>query len=211
MPATTSSASRSRPGRSATSSDRATRSPTTRAAACRSAPTASSLRTPCSRRRIRTRSRRTRSTTTSSAPPRRSASTGSSTTFDTAEAQAMEVEIGIGKSGRRAYGFDDIAIVPSRRTRDPEDVDITWQLAEFTFELPMMASAMDGVVSPATAIEIGRLGGLACLNLEGLWTRYDNPEPILAEIAALPPEKATRRMQELYQEPLKPQLIGTRI
>lgn len=123
----------------------------------------------------------------------------------------MEVEIGIGKSGRRAWGFDDIAIVPSRRTRDPEDVDITWQLAEFTFSLPMMASAMDGVVSPVTAVDVGRLGGLACLNLEGLWTRYESPEPVLEEIAALAPEKATRRMQELYQEPLKPELIGRRI
>ncbi|HEY3834468.1 MAG TPA: GuaB3 family IMP dehydrogenase-related protein [Acidimicrobiia bacterium] len=123
----------------------------------------------------------------------------------------MEVEIGIGKSGRRAYGFDDIAIVPSRRTRDPEDVDIRWQLAEFTFDLPMMASAMDGVVSPASAIEIGRLGGLACLNLEGLWTKYEDPQSIYEEIASLDPEKATRRMQELYQEPLKPELIGRRI
>ena len=120
----------------------------------------------------------------------------------------MEVEIGIGKSGRRGYGFDDIAIVPSRRTRDPEDVDIRWQLAEFTFELPLMASAMDGVVSPSTAIEIGRLGGLACLNLEGLWTKFDDPEPILAEIAELEPEKATRRMQDLYNHPMKPELIG---
>ncbi len=123
----------------------------------------------------------------------------------------MEVEIGIGKSGRRAYGFDDIAIVPSRRTRDPEDVDIRWQLAEFTFELPLMASAMDGVVSPASAIEIGRLGGLACLNLEGLWTKYEHPEPMLEEIASLEPEKATRRMQEIYLEPMKPELIGRRI
>ena len=88
----------------------------------------------------------------------------------------MEVEIGIGKSGRRAYGFDDIAIVPSRRTRDPEDVDISWEVDAYKFELPMMAAAMDGVVSPATAIEIGRLGGLACLNLEGLWTRYEDPD-----------------------------------
>ena len=70
-----------------------------------------------------------------------------------------EIEIGLGKSGRRAYGFDDIAIVPSRRTRDPEDVDISWQIDAYRFELPLMASAMDGVVSPATAIEIGRLGG----------------------------------------------------
>ena len=120
----------------------------------------------------------------------------------------MEVEIGIGKSGRRAYGFDDIAIVPSRRTRDPEDVDITWEVDAYKFELPMMAAAMDGVVSPATAIEIGRLGGLACLNLEGLWTRYEDPEAVFEEIASLPPEKATRRMQELYDEPIKDELIG---
>ena len=123
----------------------------------------------------------------------------------------MEVEIGIGKSGRRAYGFDDIAIVPSRRTRDPEDVDISWEVDAYKFELPMMAAAMDGVVSPATAIEIGRLGGLACLNLEGLWTRYEDPEPVFEEIAALAPEKATRRMQELYAEPIKDELIGARI
>jgi IMP dehydrogenase len=123
----------------------------------------------------------------------------------------VEVEIGIGKSGRRAYGFDDIAIVPSRRTRDPEDVDISWDLDAFKLDLPMMAAAMDGVVSPATAVEVGKLGGLACLNLEGLWTRYDDPEPIFEEIASLPAEKATRRMQELYMEPLKPELIGKRI
>ncbi|HEX4492219.1 MAG TPA: GuaB3 family IMP dehydrogenase-related protein [Acidimicrobiia bacterium] len=123
----------------------------------------------------------------------------------------MEVEIGIGKSGRRAYGFDDIAIVPSRRTRDPEDVDISWDLDAFNLELPMMAAAMDGVVSPATAVEVGKLGGLACLNLEGLWTRYEDPEHVYEEIGSLPAEKATRRMQELYQEPLKPELIGKRI
>ncbi len=123
----------------------------------------------------------------------------------------MEVEIGIGKSGRRAYGFDDIAIVPSRRTRDPEDVDITWELDAFNFELPLIAAAMDGVVSPATAIEVGRLGGLGCLNLEGLWTRYDDLEPIFSEIATLEPEKATRRMQEIYEEPIKAELIGRRI
>ena len=87
-----------------------------------------------------------------------------------------EIEIGLGKSGRRAYGFDDIAIVPSRRTRDPEDVDISWEIDAYRFELPLMASAMDGVVSPATAIEIGRLGGVGVLNLEGLWTRYEDPD-----------------------------------
>ena len=123
----------------------------------------------------------------------------------------MEVEIGIGKSGRQAYGFDDIAIVPSRRTRDPEDVDITWEIDAYKFELPLIASAMDGVVSPKTAIELAELGGIGCLNLEGLWTRYEDPEPLLEEIAALTPEKATRRMQEIYAEPIKDELIGQRI
>jgi IMP dehydrogenase len=122
-----------------------------------------------------------------------------------------ELEIGMGKTGRRAYGFDDIAIVPSRRTRDPEDVDISWELEGFRFELPLLASAMDGVVSPATAIEIGRLGGGAVLNLEGLWTRYDDPEPYFEEIAQLDDEKATRRMQEIYSEPIDPGLVRARI
>jgi IMP dehydrogenase len=122
-----------------------------------------------------------------------------------------EVEIGRGKSGRRAYGFDDIAVVPSRRTRDPEDVDISWEIDAYNFELPLMASAMDGVVSPATAIEIGRLGGVGVLNLEGLWTRYEDPDPLFEEIAALEPDKATARMQQIYSEPIKPELIGRRI
>ena len=122
-----------------------------------------------------------------------------------------EVEIGIGKSGRRAYGFDDIAIVPSRRTRDPEDIDISWEIDAFTLDLPLMAAAMDGVVSPATAIEIGRLGGVAVLNLEGLWTRYEDPEPLFEEIARLDSDKATARMQEIYAEPIKPELVTKRI
>ena len=123
----------------------------------------------------------------------------------------MEIEIGIGKSGRRAYGFDDIAIVPSRRTRDPDDVDISWEIDAFTFELPLMASAMDAVVSPASAIEIGRLGGLATLNLEGLQTRYDDPDSVLLEISELDDQEATGRMQELYAEPIKEELIYKRI
>ena len=122
-----------------------------------------------------------------------------------------EVEIGIGKSGRRAYGFDDIAIVPSRRTRDPDDVDISWDLDAYHFELPLLASAMDGVVSPRIATELGRLGGLGVLNLEGLWTRYDDPDPVYAEIASLPDAEATKRMQEIYAEPIKPELIGRRV
>jgi IMP dehydrogenase len=123
----------------------------------------------------------------------------------------VEIEIGIGKSGRRAYGFDDIAIVPSRRTRDPDDVDISWEVDAFKFELPLVASAMDAVVSPRSAIEVARLGGLAVLNLEGLQTRYDDPESILAEIAELPDDKATARMQELYGEDVKEELIYKRI
>ncbi len=122
-----------------------------------------------------------------------------------------EIEIGLGKSGRRAYGFDDIAIVPSRRTRDPEDVDISWKIDAFKFDLPLMGSAMDGVISPATAIRLGQLGGVGVLNLEGLWTRYEDTEAVLEEISKLPTEKATRRMQELYLEPIKPELITQRI
>jgi IMP dehydrogenase len=123
----------------------------------------------------------------------------------------MEVEIGRGKKARRAYGFDDIAIVPSRRTRDPDDVDITWTLGPYRFELPLLASAMDGVVSPETAGILGRLGGLAVLNLEGIWTRYEDADGLLERIATLDREEATREMQEIYAEPVKPELIAQRI
>ena len=123
----------------------------------------------------------------------------------------MEINIGMAKSGRRAFGFDDISIVPTRRTRNPGDVDISWEIDAFRFRLPMLASAMDSVLSPATAIAIGHLGGLGVLNLEGLWTRYEDPGPVFEEIAALPAEKATRRMQELYRAPVNPDLMGQRI
>jgi IMP dehydrogenase len=122
-----------------------------------------------------------------------------------------EIEIGIYKSGRRAYGFDDIAIVPSRRTRDPEDVDISWEIDAYRFDLPLLGAAMDGVVSPTTAVEMGRLGGLGVLNLEGLWTRYEDPTPVFDEIASLDDDKATARMQELYAEPIKLELVTERI
>ncbi len=104
-----------------------------------------------------------------------------------------DLEIGIGKSGRRAYALDDIAIVPSRRTRDPEDVSTAWEIDAYRFELPLVASAMDGVVSPDTAVQIGKLGGLGVLNLEGLWTRYDDPRPLLEEMAELPEDRAAER------------------
>jgi IMP dehydrogenase len=123
----------------------------------------------------------------------------------------MELEIGKGKKGRRGYGFDDIAIVPSRRTRDPDDIDITWTLGPYRFELPLLASAMDGVVSPKTAGIIGRLGGLAVLNLEGIWARYEDADQQLERIARLPPDQATVEMQEIYREPIKPDLIARRV
>lgn len=122
-----------------------------------------------------------------------------------------EIEIGRGKRGRRAYTFDDVAIVPSRRTRDPEEVSIAWQIDAYRFELPVVAAPMDSVMSPATAIAVGRLGGLGVLDLEGLWARYEDPEPLLAEIAALEPAAATRRMQEIYAQDIKPELIVARL
>ncbi len=122
-----------------------------------------------------------------------------------------EVEIGIFKTARQAYGFDDIAIVPSRRTRDPEDVDISWQIDAYKFEIPVLGSAMDGAISPATAIELGRLGGLGVLNLEGLWTRYEDPTPLFEEIAELEDDKATARMQQMYLEPVRLELVAERI
>ena len=123
----------------------------------------------------------------------------------------MEIEIGRGKKARRAYGFDDIAIVPSRRTRDAEDVDIAWRLGPHLLELPLLAAAMDGVVSPATAIKLGELGGLGVLNLEGIWTRYEDADALLERIATFDKAEATREMQKIYAEPIKPELIGKRI
>src|SRR3954449_13052284 len=123
----------------------------------------------------------------------------------------MEVEIGRGKKGRRAYGFDDIAIVPSRRTRDPDDIDITWTLGPYRFELPLLAAAMDGVVSPQVAGIVGKLGGLAVLNLEGIWTRYEDADDQLERIARLPKEQATAEMQRIYQAPIQTELIAERV
>jgi IMP dehydrogenase len=123
----------------------------------------------------------------------------------------MEIEIGRGKKARRAYGFDDIAIVPSRRTRDPDDVDISWALGPYIFDLPLLAAALDGVVSPETAGLIGKLGGLAVLNLEGIWCRYENADEIMERIATFSPDIATRELQDIYREPVKPELIARRI
>lgn len=122
-----------------------------------------------------------------------------------------EIDIGKGKSGRRAYSFDDITIVPSRRTRDPEDIDLTWEIDAYRFDLPFMASAMDSVVSPKTAIEIGRQGGVGVLNLEGVWTRYEDADAVLAEISELDDRASMRRMQDIYAQPIDPDLILQRI
>ena len=122
-----------------------------------------------------------------------------------------EIEIGRAKRARRAYSFDDVAIVPSRRTRDPEEVSVAWQIDAYRFELPVLAAPMDSVMSPETAIAFGRAGGLGVLNLEGLWTRYDDPSPLLEEVAGLHGLEATKRMQEIYLEPIKPELITERL
>jgi IMP dehydrogenase len=122
-----------------------------------------------------------------------------------------EIEIGRGKRGRRAFTFDDIAVVPSRRTRDPQDVSTAWQIDAYHFDLPVMAAPMDSVMSPATAIALGKLGGLGVLDLEGLWTRYEDPTALLAEISKLDPATSTARMQEIYSEPIKAELITQRL
>ncbi|HEY3528314.1 MAG TPA: GuaB3 family IMP dehydrogenase-related protein [Nocardioides sp.] len=123
----------------------------------------------------------------------------------------IDIEIGRAKRGRRAYSFDDIAIVPSRRTRDPEEVSTAWQIDAYRFELPIVAAPMDSVMSPETAIALGRHGGLGVLNLEGLWTRYDDPTDVLVEIATLDSATAVRRMQEMYAVPVKAELITERL
>ena len=122
-----------------------------------------------------------------------------------------EIEIGRAKRARHAYSFDDIAIVPSRRTRDPEEVSVAWQIDAYRFDLPVLAAPMDSVMSPTTAIALGKLGGLGVLNLEGLWTRYDDPTDLLDEVAGLRGADATRRMQEIYAEPIQEGLITARL
>ncbi|MGI8650758.1 MAG: GuaB3 family IMP dehydrogenase-related protein [Rubrobacter sp.] len=123
----------------------------------------------------------------------------------------MDIEIGRGKTARRAYGLDEIAIVPSRRTRDPEDVDISWNLGDLHLDLPLLGSALDSAMDPTTAGLIGELGGLGVLNLEGIQTRYEDPTSVFEEIASLPAEKATRMMQGLYAEPVKEELVFKRV
>ncbi len=123
----------------------------------------------------------------------------------------MEIEIGRGKTGRRAYGFDEVSIVPSRRTRDPEDIDISVNIGKYKLDLPILASAMDGVVDVKFAVEMRKIGGLAVLNLEGLQCKYEDADKILDRISKFSPEEATRKMQEVYSEPVKEELISKRV
>ncbi|MFJ2620669.1 GuaB3 family IMP dehydrogenase-related protein [Glutamicibacter sp. NPDC087344] len=129
-----------------------------------------------------------------------------------------EIEIGRGKRATKAYSLDDVAIVPNRRTRDPKDVSVSWQIDAFQFDTPFLGAPMDSVTSPATAIALGKLGGLGVLNLEGLWTRYEDSEKVLEEIAGLNSEAATRndpkitaKLQELYSAPIQAELITSRL
>lgn len=121
------------------------------------------------------------------------------------------VDIGMGKDARRAYGLDDVAIVPSRRTRDLDDVDTSWEIDAFTFDVPIIASGMDSVVSPATAVTLGELGSVGALNLEGLWTRHDDPEAILADVSVAPEDEAWARLRSAYAAPIRPELIRDRV
>lgn len=124
---------------------------------------------------------------------------------------SQEIEIGLGKKGRLSYTLDDVSIVPSRRTRDPQDVSTAWQVDAYEFDVPVIGAPMDSVTSPATAIAMGKMGALGVLDLEGLWTRYDDPEPYLQEIAQLPDDVATARIQEIYSAPIRPELITQRL
>lgn len=122
-----------------------------------------------------------------------------------------EIEIGIGKSGRRGYALDEVTIVPSRRTRDAEEVDVAWQIDAYQFEIPVIAAAMDGVTSPATAIEMSRLGGAGALHLEGLWTRHADPSAALDELRDADEDTALARLRELYSAPIDPDLMSDRV
>ena len=124
---------------------------------------------------------------------------------------STEVEIGRSKRALRAYSFDDIALVPARRTRDTSEVRVGWQIDAYHVDLPVMASPMDSVMSPETAIMVGRLGGIGVLDLEGLWTRYEDPTDALERIRRASPSQATSVLQEVYRAPVRPELITERL
>ncbi len=127
------------------------------------------------------------------------------------EYSVQEVEIGIGKSGRRGYSFDELTILPSRRTRDADQVDVSWQLDAYRFEIPVIAAPLDGVTSPGTAAAMGRLGGVGALNLEGLWTRHEDPTELLERAASLLPGDRVVELRDLYKAPVRTDLVSERI
>lgn len=121
------------------------------------------------------------------------------------------IEIGRGKSARTAYSFDDISVAPTRRTRDPEDVSMAWKIDAFAFAHPIVSAPMDSVASPESVAKISAAGGLAPLDLEGLWTRYADPSAAYAEILKAEPAQANRVLQKLYAAPIQPELIAARV
>ncbi|MDE0267948.1 MAG: GuaB3 family IMP dehydrogenase-related protein [Acidimicrobiaceae bacterium] len=122
-----------------------------------------------------------------------------------------EIEIGLGKSAKQSYRLDDIVVVPSRRTRDPDDIDTSWQIDAYLFDIPVLGAFADSITSPSTAIQMGELGGLGVLDLEGLWTRYKDLEPIMSKTAEMPAEEARKYLQKLYSQPVRPELVISRI
>src|SRR5436190_14291083 len=136
--------------------------------------------------------------------------------METREATSGEqtgLEIGIGRRARRAYGFDEIALVPGGVTLNPDEVDISFSMGDGQFKLPLpfWGSAMDGVVDVDFAIAMGKLGGVAVLNLDGVHTRYEDPRPVIAKIAAADQATVNAVLREAYREPVKPKLVGERI
>ncbi|MEL6382305.1 MAG: GuaB3 family IMP dehydrogenase-related protein [Cyanobacteria bacterium J06626_18] len=123
----------------------------------------------------------------------------------------MNIELGRGKSARRAYGIDEIALVPGTRTLDPSLVDASWQIGGIEREIPIIASAMDGVIDVTMAVKLSQLGALGVLNLDGIQTRYEDPNPTLDQIASVGKDEFVTLMQKLYSEPIQPELIRKRI
>src|ERR1700704_3228810 len=123
----------------------------------------------------------------------------------------MGMWVGRGRKARVAYGFDDIALVPGAVTVNPNEVDISWELCGRRFDIPILAAAMDGVVGPRLALEMSRLGGLAVLNLEGVFSRYEDPDAVIERIVSARPEESTKIIRSIYGEPIKEDLIGKRI
>jgi IMP dehydrogenase len=119
--------------------------------------------------------------------------------------------IGREKKARKAYGFDEVALVPGRKTLDPSDIDVSWKIRDLTFDIPILASAMDGVVDTDFAVQMGKLRGLAILNLGGIQTRYDNPAKVIEEIVHSSPKESVEVIQKIYRTPIKEELIGKRI